>query len=100
MKVQQVAESIKRIFPDLSEPEIFSVMNDFIDEFASRTRCYSKVIKGDATGSADEQALVTVADQRLYPLPADFLFVRRVDFEDDEIGQMNIEETVKKGDTT
>ena len=98
MNVQQVAECIKRIFPELSEPEIFSLMNDFIDEFASRTRCYSKVIAGDAAGSADEQNLVTVADQRLYQLPADFLFARRVDYEGDKIGQLNVEETVVTGD--
>jgi len=99
MTAKQINDSVKRIFPDLGEVEIISLINDYISEFAKRTRCCSKTIEGDATGSADEQTLVTVADQRLYQLPADLLYIRRVDYDGDGIMQMNIEETVEQGDT-
>jgi len=100
MTGENLYEVVSRKFPHVSKVEFLRLLNDALAKFCRETKIYEKTITGDSGGSTDEQNLVTVSGQRMYQLPADVLFVRRVDYDGKKILRANIEKFVEEGDTT
>lgn len=100
MTGENLYEVVSRKFGNISKVEFLRLLNDALAEFCRETKIYNKIIKGDSGGSADEQNLVTVEDQRFYQLPADVLYIRRVDYDGNKIDMIHIEESVEDGDVT
>lgn len=99
MTGENIREMVKRTFPNVGAREVLMLVNQALATICAETKCLSKTITGSSAGTMDEKALVTATSQRLYPLPADTLYVTRVDYGGYKIDQMNIEDSVLLGDT-
>jgi len=100
MTGENIKEMVARSFPQVGGNEILILINQALAQICSGTACLAKSITGSSSGTMDQKALVTVANQRLYSLPEDCLYVYRVDYGGYKINEMNIEESVLLGDTT